>query len=144
MAEQKERCPVCYLQTTFARGKDTKPCDNCNVPLIAWMPLFKLTESGFMLKLSEDAANKLREFYVEPRESPPDREIRHPLTLEDRRNEVMAMLMVCSNELENKTLFPSLDQTEVALIVKSGSSEIIIKSASFLLQRIYETIEANK
>jgi len=78
------------------------------------------------------------------RESPPDREIRHPLTAEDRRKEVFAMLMVCSNELENKTLFPSLDQTEVALIVKSGSSEIIIKNASFLIQRIIETLEANK
>lgn len=59
-----ERCPVCYLQTTFTT--EGKPCDNCNVPLIAWMPLFKLTESGFMLKLSPDAAKKLREFYVGP------------------------------------------------------------------------------
>jgi hypothetical protein len=82
--------------------------------------------------------------FLPERESPPDREIRHPLTVEDRRKEVMAMLMVCSNELENKTLFPALDQTEVALIVKSGSSEIIIKNASFLIQRIIETIEANK
>jgi len=64
--EAKERCPVCYLQTTFVGSANAKPCDNCNVPLIAWMPLFKLTDSGFMLKLSPGAAKKLREFYVGP------------------------------------------------------------------------------
>ena len=40
------------------------------------------------------------------RESPPDREIRNPLNVEDRRNEVKAMLNVCANELENKVLYP--------------------------------------
>lgn len=97
-----------------------------------------------VLEILAEMQGNFLEDTIPERESPPDREIRHPLTVEDRRKEVFAMLMVCSNELENKTLFPSLDQTEVALIVKSGSSEIIIKNASFLIQRIIETLEANK
>lgn len=63
--ETTERCPVCYKMTTFARG-ESKPCDNCNVPLIPWVPLFKVTESGVSLKLSPDAAKVLIEHYVEP------------------------------------------------------------------------------
>jgi hypothetical protein len=66
------------------------------------------------------------------------------LTIEDRRHEVFAMLNVCRNELQNKVLFPSLDQTEIGLLLKSGSSEIITRDASFLIQRIIETMEANR
>ena len=78
------------------------------------------------------------------RESPPDREIRNPLTLDDRRNEVMAMLNVCANELENKVLFPILNQTEVPLTLDLRSGEVIIRNSSFLVRKIIETIEKNK
>jgi hypothetical protein len=62
-----ESCPVCYHKTTFGKSSaEAKPCDNCNVPLIAWIPFFKLTESGMMLKLAPEAAKNLIELYVEP------------------------------------------------------------------------------
>jgi hypothetical protein len=61
--EQKESCPVCLNRTTFGRG-EPKPCDTCNVPLVAWVPIFKMTESGSVLRISAEAAEKLRDLYV--------------------------------------------------------------------------------
>ena len=75
------------------------------------------------------------------RGSPPDRPIRNPLTLEDRRKEVLAMLQICSNELENKTLFPNEWETEVVLYTDLSKENTIQKNASYLIREILRTLE---
>ncbi len=65
------------------------------------------------------------------------------ITIAERKAEVIEMLRICRNELENKTLFPSLDQTEVMLLLDMLSGERVHRNAGFLVQRILETIEQN-
>ena len=64
MSETQERCPVCQIRTTFITGDGTKPCDNCNVPITSYVPIFNQSESGYVLRISNDALAHLREFYT--------------------------------------------------------------------------------
>ena len=59
----------------------------------------------------------------------------------ERRKDIIQMLSVCANELENKVLFPSLDQTEIVLPISSGADKVIERNASFLIHRIVQKIE---
>lgn len=62
-------------------------------------------------------------------------------SLRERRIEVMEMLQICANELENKTLFPSIDQTEIVLPLGTDPGKTIERNASFLIRRIIQKVE---
>lgn len=66
------------------------------------------------------------------------------MDVHQRRIEVVEMLQVCANELENKTLFPSIDQTEVVLFTNLSKEDTIEKNASFLIREIVRTIARHK
>ncbi len=63
------------------------------------------------------------------------------LDVRERRIEVLEMLQICSNELENKTLFPNEWETEVVLYTDLSKENTIQKNASYLIREILRTLE---